>query len=141
MQLAEEKAVEVETLHATVRRQILQLRSQSAPKLTAESNAQDSIQSTDGSINGSVPEPTTMTPEIASETRSEAPITKAQQRVIQKLVERAEMTGQELENLVACRFGWSKIEKLTQRQGRMLIAELQRCIQRNQQKSNDELAT
>ena len=141
VQLAEEKAAEVETLHARIRRQILQLRSQAAPKPAAESNAQDRVQSTDGSMNGSVQEPTTMTPEIASKTRSEAPITKAQQRVIQKLVERAEMTCEELETLVACRFGWSRMEKLTQRQGHTLIAELQRRIQRNQQKSNDHSAT
>ncbi len=133
VQIAEEKATEVETLHTVIRRQILQLRTEPTLIVTSDRKPQDA--SNPAETNGSAPMQATV---MEPETRREPTITETQKRVTAKLVERAALTDDELQKLIACRFGRNAVGELTQRQGRMLIADLQRRIQRLQSNTGSD---
>lgn len=141
LEIAEEKAAEVESLHAAIRRKILQLRVQ--PVMDAKgSGTQQS--SPHPAANGSATIQAAVSSQAAVATlpapvmRREASITESQKRVIAKLSERAGLTDSELEKLLSCRFGRRAVAELTQRQGRMLIADLQRRIQRLNTKTDSD---
>lgn len=138
VQIAEEKAIEVEMLHSVIRRQILHSRSQPAPEMPTDSKPQTNSKS---ATNGAAPEEINPAPPEMLETHREAAITAAQKRVVEKLVARAGLQDNELKNLLACRFGHNATEELTQRQGRMLIADLQRRIQRLQINTGSDAST
>jgi hypothetical protein len=141
LEIAEEKAAEVETLHTAIRRKILQLRVQ--PVMDAKGNgtqqssphpAANGSTTTQVAVSSQVAVPASPAPGM----QHEASITEAQKRVASKLVERADLTGNELEKLLSCRFGRRAVAELTQRQGRMLIADLQRRIQRLNTKTDSD---
>lgn len=134
LEIAEEKAAEVETLHAAIRRKILQSRSQATTEIPTDGTQGNS----NSAANGSPPVKTTAAKPEPLETRRETAITEAQKRVVNKLVESAGLTDNELEKLLSCRFGRRTVAELTQRQGRILIADLQRRIQRLNTQTDSE---
>ena len=140
-QLAEEKAAEVENLHGLIRQRILALRQ----KPVVEKSATDRTTASNGAAPPGKPEkdktPETdrplekSSPEKSS--RGDPPITTAQNRVVEKLVERCKISDDELQKLLVCRFGHNTVSDLTNRQAGLLIADLQRRLQRSETENNE----
>jgi hypothetical protein len=122
VQLVEEKATEVETLHALIRGQILKLRTQ-ADTETLNGKVPVNKEPT----NGSSPNPINS---VVPKKHAETAITKVQERAVSRLAETIGLPDEELKKLIACRYGRSTLSELSRHQGRMLITDLQRRMQR-----------
>lgn len=141
-QLAEEKAAEVENLHGLIRQRVLALRQ----KPVVEKSIIEKSNSNKATSNGAAPpdksendkfetdKSETVNPPIESSSEKSShgdpPITTAQKRVVEKLVERCTMSDEELQKLLVCRYGHNAVSNLTNRQAGLLIADLQCRIQR-----------
>ena len=127
LQFAEEKAVEMETLHGLIRHRVLELRQQ--PTI-------QQVVPNDTTSKGTTLPSNSLVNSIAT---SEPLISTTQKRVIERLTEQCGLSGDELKKLLICRFGRSQIGDLTTRQSRMFIAELQRRFQNMKATNNQPL--